>query len=68
MRPGGGELLRGPGEADQLIPLCHYDHVEGEYDNQDPMFRGCAGNYFPHDQKCEFQEQVRTGSLTRSIS
>ena len=32
--------------------------AQGEYDSQDPMFRGCAGNYFPHDQKCEFQEQV----------
>ena len=21
------------------------------------MFRGCAGNYFPHDEKCESQEQ-----------
>jgi len=34
--------------------------AQGEYDNQDPMFRGCAGNYFPHDQKCEFQEQAVT--------
>merc|ERR1712156_52070 len=34
--------------------------AQGEYDSQDPMFRGCAGNYFPHDQKCEFQEQAVT--------
>ena len=33
---------------------------QGEYDNQDPMFRGCAGNYFPHDEKCETQEQAVT--------
>ena len=33
---------------------------QGEYDNQDPMFRGCAGNYFPHDEKCESQEQAVT--------
>ena len=24
------------------------------------MFRGCAGNYFPHDAKCEVQEQAVT--------
>ena len=24
------------------------------------MFRGCAGNYFPHDEKCEVQEQAVT--------
>ena len=24
------------------------------------MFRGCAGNYFPHDEKCEIQEQAVT--------
>ena len=40
--------------------LCDYKPVEGEYDYQDPMFRGCAGNYFPHDEKCEFQEQATT--------
>ena len=68
VRPGGGELLRGPGEPDQLNPLCHYKLVEGEYDNQDPMFRGCAGNYFPHDQKCEFQEQAGTDSWIPSTS
>ena len=40
------------------ITLVYY--YQGEYDNQDPMFRGCAGNYFPHDEKCESQEQAVT--------
>ena len=33
---------------------------QGFYDEQDPVFRGCAGNYFPHDEKCATQQQVRT--------
>ena len=60
VRPGGGQLLCRPGEEEPANSLIDYKPVEGEYDYQDPMFRGCAGNYFPHDQKCEFQEQVRT--------
>ena len=38
-----------------IIPV---KHSKGFYDEQDPVFRGCAGNYFPHDQKCTTQQQV----------
>ena len=32
---------------------------QGDYDNQLPTFRGCAGTAFPHDEKCAYEKQVK---------
>ena len=40
---------------------CMHPHNpnQGDYDNQLPTFRGCAGTAFPHDEKCAYEKQVK---------
>jgi len=45
-------------QCDRGVLSCYI--AQGFYDEQDPVFRGCAGNYFPHDQKCTTQQQAVT--------
>merc|ERR1712038_1563803 len=45
-------------QCDRGILSCYI--AQGFYDFQEPMFRGCAGNFFPHDEKCTTQQQAVT--------
>jgi len=45
-------------QCDRGIYSCYV--AQGFYDEQDPVFRGCAGNFFPHDEKCTTQQQAVT--------
>ena len=42
----------------EVLCLLEPELIQGFYDEQDPVFRGCAGNFFPHDEKCTTQQQV----------
>eukprot|EP00090_Calanus_glacialis_P033111 TRINITY_DN54930_c0_g1_i1.p1 TRINITY_DN54930_c0_g1~~TRINITY_DN54930_c0_g1_i1.p1 ORF type:complete len:250 (-),score=63.23 TRINITY_DN54930_c0_g1_i1:78-827(-) len=43
-------------ECDKGITSCFV--AQGDYDNQLPTFRGCAGTVYPHDEKCAFEKQA----------
>ena len=43
-------------QCDKRVQSCFV--AQGDYDNQLPTFRGCAGVIYPHDQKCETEKQV----------
>merc|ERR1719233_1665849 len=43
-------------QCDKGISSCFV--AEGDYDDQFPTFRGCAGTIYPHDEKCETEKQA----------
>jgi len=43
-------------QCDSGIVSCF--EAKGDYDNQLPTFRGCAGTAFPHDEKCAYEKQA----------